>query len=216
MRTSCIDLAGALFLSACLLVVSGLPGVAVGAAAYDPLGAAVKADQYWNSTNYPSPYGPNGGTDCTNYAAIMMHLGGNYPFRTSKSGDYNWYFYSWSRLTSSWITAANLERFLIYDWPGGWQYAHVSAASPSAYSSVYQGDLIFFAWDGSHITHVAMQVGTGGWYEDQDSQSPGAYHVGDYIDQHTINRHHQAWNGYYENRQAATTWVWEIHIDLTN
>jgi hypothetical protein len=75
MRTSCIDLAGALFLSACLLVVSGLPGVAVGAAAYDPLGAAVKADQYWNSTNYPSPYGPNGGTDCTNYASIMMHLG---------------------------------------------------------------------------------------------------------------------------------------------
>jgi hypothetical protein len=61
-----------------------------------------------------------------------------------------------------------------------------------------------------------METGWGWWQETWDSMNPGAWHYGDYLTQHTNNRYHQAWNGYYLNPYRDSTTVYQVHVNVGN
>lgn len=205
---------GAIVVSLWLCIASLSPGlVHPVVAAYNGTNAAAWADTYWNHVNTPppSPYFYNNGVDCANFVSISMHAGGGFPFVNNAYT--SWWYSSPNSESQSWLNVPPLYDFLMVYWPGGFLWGTTSGNVATNYDTLQRGDLVFFDWgQGEGRSHVAMETGWGSWYDTKN----GVWRSGDYIDQHTNDRYHEAWNGYYWNNYRRTTTVYQVHIDPTN
>ena len=190
-------------------------------APYDPTLAAAWADQHAADCN-SWPFGANQSpyhcylSDCTNFVSIALHQGGGMPFSAHQSyADANWYYLPPSTATASWSLAADLGTYLTYNHPN--RLLGVARGDhEDAYSLLQAGDVFFYDFgDGNGISHSTIMTGSGWFQNDPDTWDPNQawmWHYGDYIDQHSHSRFHQAWNLYFLNPSWATTMAYQVSL----
>lgn len=184
-------------------------------ASYSPSSATSYADQYAINGNGGMP---GFSDDCANFVSQSLHAGGyswdGWP-GGSTTDDNNWYmakacsYCSW-QWTHSWTVVYNLDDFLARDYPGGWEWGSAPGTTGNYHSGLTSGDVLFYDWTGSGISHVSMQVLTGNYVD------PVSQWTGDEIDQHTTNRKHAYWALTPYNQNASTTTIYLEHIDPNN
>jgi Putative amidase domain len=195
----------------------------VPAYAYNGGTAANYADQYWQ--NYNSNYPDFSSTldDCTNFVSQSLHQGGfSYiGFEQNPTDDHNWWVnrnpwqilhpprgWDWAH---SWSVAPENYNFLMWTYPGGWNWGTTSGTTNSAPpNGLYRGDVLYYDWgDGHGRSHAAIQTyiqgtdPTTGWF-------------GDLVDAHTTNHYHAIWTLEPYNAKASTTTITLVHVDANN
>jgi hypothetical protein len=155
-----------------------------------------KSPYHWDTTaaiGYADRYSGNYGVlcwnrsyqyltnDCTNFMSEALLWG---TFHTTTV---------WTPYTSAWAYVLPLYNWLLYSIST--PYASVSAVYSgsglsAAYTAANKGDIYMYDWGkGRGWSHMSMAVGWG--------PRPAPYTAdgtGDYMDQHTIDRWHAAWN----------------------
>lgn len=172
--------------------------------------SAVAYADRWSSNPPTQTRNPNYssyGADCTNFASQILHSAG-WSYRGTVHDGYHWFpgIQPWE-VVSPFITA----------WQGLNRAGSLSALNKSAaYTPLPNGDIYAYNWGrGEGISHLSTEVGFG--TRDSAYARDGQ---GDYIDQHTTDRHHSPWNYGYLHPDAsintATMQIYWLPINYAN
>ena len=186
--------------------------------AYDKNLATEYASTWWNKRNasYPA-FGSllHRGSDCANFVSQALHAGG-YSFKGAPSSTLanQWWIRPnslWYDYSPSWAVSRDLRTFLLYDIPGG-----ISAGTAPGYAAYFwdppemsNGDVLIYDWGkGEGLSHSALQTGYG--------TDPDSLWQGNFVDQHSNDRHHAFWSLMPYNANWATTTIYFVHVSPNN
>jgi cell wall-associated NlpC family hydrolase len=209
-----------LFMSGAFVIVSGtLIPITAASASYNGVAAANYANSWAMSEN--TNYAYFSGDDCTNFVSQAM-VNGTYPvtrgwwqttsyFYNDTFNAYNGNYYletTDGREESISATVAidlyqNFQSSPDATYVGSYSYAADGAPPKYMPSKITKGDVLFFDWTGSGISHANMMVGSG-----TDS---GGY-VGDWIDQHSTDRFQEYWVMIETNPNWQQENIWYYHL----
>jgi putative amidase-like protein len=191
--------------------------------AYNGGTAASYADTYWN--NYNTNKYKTMNADCTNFVSQSMHAGG-FSFVNAgqdSSNDNNWWyqwgpFGQWSdSWSNSWVLVTDQYNFLMWHYPGGYNYGTKSATTNSSPpNGLSKGDVLYYDWDnsnrdGAYLDHATIQTALQGY-------DPTTGWFGDLVDAHQTNHYHAIWTlePYMSATQASTTMITLVHVSSAN
>ncbi len=140
--------------------------------------------------------------DCTNYTSQVIHAGG-----IAYWNQQGLYVDAWQPYTQTWIKPNWLELTFVQETgKASWINLNMNAQ----YTPALPGDFYLYDWGaGAGWSHVAVEAGWGAFDSYYDSQAGYSYNhwfggSGDFIDQHTTDRHHAPWNwGYLTQRNPV-------------
>ena len=170
------SIAIALMSATVVATIEETPPVAA-ATYFNRYGAVADADYSWNKS-YPKPWQRFGGSDCANFVSQAWYFGGGMNMRSG------WYLRSsdaWWRghrdFSHTWIRALGFSNY----WVNARVASYYHAPPNRKYTPAWRGDAILYDWgEGEGWSHLAILTG---WNSS-----------GDYINQHSKDRQHSAWN----------------------
>ncbi|HVX70415.1 MAG TPA: amidase domain-containing protein [Mycobacteriales bacterium] len=178
---------------------------------YAPANAAAYADKWAKNANTGTYIAYS--DDCTNFVSQALKAGGYKQVGSFSASGWpdtstaHWWVYLPSAPSpiqynsNTWSVATELRNFLLHTGkPPIKPVGSVPGSTTRQLSGIKQGDLLWYDWNNTGVSHVTIQVGNG--------TDPDKGYVGNYIDEHTSNRYHAFWSLYPYNSQWKTTKIY--------
>lgn len=160
---------------------------------YNRTAAVAYADLYsCNGTQCRNPSYASFGSDCTNFASQTLHAGGQPYIYNNAAGTSP----EWRPYLTTWNTVSG---FLAY-----WRNTRSIVSSftvidkTNDYTPAANGDFYAYDWGkGDGISHLSIEAGYGVYNSDYGSGR------GDFMDQHSTDRHHAPYNWGYRHPDSS-------------